>query len=127
MENLTTFEEAAASLNIDPTVLPIVTGLPENQGKAIIAAYKLFIISQASWKGKKIDWNNYEQRKYFPWFDMETYPSQVGSGSGFSYDGCDCGSAGSAVGSRLVFPTSEIAKFVGKTHLELYRDLMVIE
>ncbi|WP_017258426.1 hypothetical protein [Pedobacter arcticus] len=131
MKHLETFESAAKSVGIDPAILPVVTGLPEAHGKAIIAGYKLFVISQASWEGKKIDWNDYDQRKYFPWFDMETYEKdkaeQVGSGVGFSYDVYDFDRSVTGVGSRLVFPTSEIAKYVGKTHLSIYRDLMVIE
>ncbi|MBD3748533.1 MAG: hypothetical protein IE931_03460 [Sphingobacteriales bacterium] len=130
MKNLESFEAAAKSIGVDPNILPSVTGLPQAEGKAIIAAYKLFIISKASWEGKKIDWNNDDQYKYYPWFDMETYEDKadrVGSGVGFSDYGYGYAYSSSPVGSRLVFPTSEIAKYVGTTHLAIYRDLMVIE
>ena len=130
MEHLKTFEAACELLDYNPKeVLPVVDKMPEALAKATVAATKLFIISDAAWKteAKEIDWNNYDQRKYYPWFDLETYPDQVGSGAGFSFYDCYYGHANSGVGSRLVFPTSEVAKYVGKTHLQLYRDLMVIE
>lgn len=88
MKHLETFEAAAQSQGIDPTKLPDVTLLPEALGKATVAAYKLFVISQAAWNGKKIDWNNYSQRKYYPWFDLETYEKKVGSSAGFSDGDC---------------------------------------
>lgn len=116
MKNLETFEAAASFQSIDPTVLPDVSLVPESIGKALIAAYKIMIISQAAWAGLTIDWSNYEQRKYYPWFDLE---------GGFSYDRCDYDYSDSFVGSRLCYPSREIAEYVGKTHIDLYKDLMV--
>jgi len=128
MEHLSSFEAAAKSQGIDPTKLPEVSLLPEALGKATVAAYKLFVISQAAWQGVKIDWNNYSQYKYYPWFDLETYAEKVGSGAGFSYyGGFSYDRTSSIVGSRLCFPDSKTAKYVGETHFQLYRDLMVIE
>lgn len=124
MEHLQTFETAANYLGIDSKKLPLIEGLEEGDAKAIVSTYKLFIISKAAWKaeGKKIDWNDDDQCKYYPWFDMED-----SSGSGFSYIHYGCDYSLSFVGSRLVFPSSKIARYVGETHLELFRDLMVIQ
>ncbi|MBA4849463.1 hypothetical protein [Emticicia sp. BO119] len=84
MKNLETFEAATISLGIDPTILPQVEGIEPGHGKAITSQYKLYVISQAAWKaeGKLIDWNDYDQAKYYPWFDME---NSSGSGSGFAF------------------------------------------
>lgn len=117
MENLQTFEAAAASQGIDPTILPDISLLPECIGKAILAAYKLMVISKAAWNGIEIDWSNYSQRKYFPWFDLE---------SGFSSDDDFCYARSlSGVDSRLCYPSYEVAEYVAKTHIDLYKDLMV--
>lgn len=126
MKHLETFEAACEVVGIDSKNIPNITNLPIGHAKAIISTYMLFVILEAAWKHKneKIDWNNYDQRKYYPWFDME---SSSGSASGFSCLGCFCDGSLSAVGSRLVFPDSETAEYVGKTHLQLYKDLMVIE
>lgn len=125
MKNIESFESAAQHLGIDPTKLPDVSMLPEASQKAVVAFYKISIISQASWDGITIDWYNWHQGKYYPWFDMSV--EKVGSSSGFSFLGYNYDSSGSYVGSRLVYPSSEVAKYVGKTHIELYRDLMVID
>lgn len=122
MKNLETFELAAESIGINSSALPVVDSLPEKHQKAILAGYKLMVISEAAWEGKKPDWSNWNERKYYPWFDLSS-----GSGVGFSYYGCDGDDSYSLVGSRLVFPTSEIARYVGKTHLELYKDFMLID
>ena len=127
MKNLESFESAAKSLGIDPAKLPEVAHLPEEFQKSTIAAYKLFIISKASWEGVKIDWYNWDQYKYYPWFDMSPEEKTVGSSRGFSYHGCGCGGSYSGVASRLVYPTREIVEYVGNTHIDLYRDFMVID
>ncbi len=127
MKHLESFEAAATSLAIDPANLPVVDALPSNMQKAVVAAYKLFIISQAAWKAadKVINWRDYDQYKYYPWFDLDVEP--VGSSPGFSYYDCAYDYPGSRVGSRLVFPDKDTARYVGETHLGLYRDLMVID
>lgn len=130
MKNLESFENAAKLLGLDPNNLPDVSMLPEEHQKAVIAYYKLTVISRASWKqeNKEIDWYDWNQYKYYPWFDMspEKEEGSWGSSSGFSYYVYDFGRTVSAVGSRLVYPTRQIAEYVGQTHLELYRDHMVI-
>jgi len=72
-----------------------------------IAEFKIWMISKASWlsEGKTIDWTDWDQRKYYPWFDLS--PS---SGSGFSSIDYYYDIAFSHVGSRRVFPTKEICK-----------------
>lgn len=126
MKHLESFEAACEVVGIDSKNIPNVENLPAGHSKAIVSTYMLFVISEAAWKHKneKIDWNNDRQRKYYPWFDLEKYS---GSASGFSCLGCGCVGSVSTVSSRLVFPDRETAEYVGKTHLELYKDLMVIE
>lgn len=126
MKNLKSFESAAQSLGIDPNKLPEVSMLPEKHQKAVVAFYKLTIISEASWKqeAKVIDWYDCNQQKYYPWFDMSPEDK---SSRGFSYDVCRYVLTASSVASRLVFPTQEIAEYVGNTHIDLYRDYMVID
>lgn len=126
MKHLKSFEAACEVVGIDSKNVPNVENLPIKHAKAIVATYKLFVISEAAWKqiNDKIDWNNYDQRKYYPWFDLEKYP---GSASGFSCNVSHYDRSLSLFGSRLVFPDKETAEYVGKTHLELYKDLMIIE
>lgn len=120
MKLIKTFEAACKALKLDPaTVLPATDNLPN--GKEILAAAKLFIIVQAQ-NGKRVfDWNDWNQRKYYPWFDMEKTEDNPG---GFRLHYVDFYSASSNVGSRLCFHTREEAEHIAETFIDLYRDLM---
>lgn len=53
--NIKTFDDACHVLNLDPSTLPVVTGLPARHQKAITAHFKLIIIAEAlneGWKPK---------------------------------------------------------------------------
>ena len=68
------------------------------------------------------DWNNNNEYKYYPWFKMGS-----SSGVGFSYYGYGYWSAGSRVGSRLCFKSSDLAKHAGKLfEQEIYKPLFTI-
>ncbi len=125
-QKIQSFEDAARALGLDPTALPQVTGLSEKHASAIIANYKLWVIAEALNEGWAPDWNNYDQWKYYPWFDMESYGEQVGSGSGFAFGGYGYVGTISCVGSRLCFKSSELAEYAGKQFLDLYREVYVL-
>ncbi len=121
--DIKSFEDACKALNIS-SVLPDVSMLPQEEQKAITAHYQLVIIAKALNGDWKPNWNNYDEYKYYPWFDMETY-NDGRENDGFSF--CDCGfsCAASHVGSRLCFSSSKIAKYAGQTFLPLYKDYFV--
>ena len=129
MKHLATFEAAAKTIGLDPAQLPIVSHLPESMQKAPVALFKLSVISAAAWQkeGKKINWNDWTQEKFFAWWKMSSNGKSVGSASGFSFLGCNYGRSSSSVGSRLVFPTRKALEYVAKTHYDLYRDIYVID
>lgn len=124
------FQDACKALGITES-LPDVSLLPVKHQKAIVANYQLTIIAEAvnrdeEGKSWHPDWNDYDEYKYYPWFDMETYGDALpGSGFAFYDDGFDV--AYSHVGSRLCFRSSEIAEYVGKQFLSIYRDAFLIE
>lgn len=123
MNKIKTFEDACASLNLDPTsVIPDFSSFPENDRKAMIAHAKLIIINQALNEGWKPDWSNDDEYKYYPWFDMEESAS-----GGFSYSASDSWHTATYVGSRLCFQSRELAKYAGTQFKELYEDYFVIK
>ncbi len=124
MANIKTFEDACKALNIK-SIIPGVEGLPEKHQKAITAHYQLVIIAEALNEGWQPNWNNFEERKYFPWFDVEASDEQP-SGSGLSCRDYDGTSSGAVVCSRLCFKSSELAKYAGKQFVGLYQDYMLI-
>ncbi|WP_407497460.1 hypothetical protein [Elizabethkingia meningoseptica] len=121
-DKVKSFEDACQLLGIEPNV-PEVSMLPENHQKAIVAHYKLVIIAEAVNEGWKPNWDNWDERKYYPWFDLEG----SSSGAGFSCRGYGYWSTNSDVGSRLCFKTWELAEYIGKTFIDLYKDYFLLD
>lgn len=83
----------------------------------IINYLKLKIITKAINQDWTADWNNTNQRKWYPYFNLS-------SGFGFSCSGYNCGYTGTTVGSRLCFESEEKANYAGKQFLELYKQFL---
>lgn len=74
-DKVKSFEDACQLLGIKPDV-PKVSLLPEKHQKAIVAHYKLIIITETLNEGWTPDWSNWNERKYYPWFEMSDSSSQ---------------------------------------------------
>jgi hypothetical protein len=119
-----TFEDACNVKGIDANkVLPDVSTYPEAHQKALIAAAKLFIIVDAVNGDSKFDWSDWDQPKYYPWWDLET---EENNPSGFRLHDVYCLYSDSTVGSRLCFHTREEAEQVATDFIDLYRDMIKI-
>lgn len=126
-DKINSYEDVCVIDGVDPVKslpFPETKNAEEN---AVNNVAKCFRIARVLNEGWQPDWNNDDERKYYPWFDMETYPDQVGSGVGFSFVVYGCVGSCSAVGARLVFKTSELANFAGTKFLDVYHGYMVIE
>ena len=109
-----TFEDACKALKLNPpSVLPYKK--PEGNDEEVLNAYaKLRIIAKAL-RGKwQPDWNNSSQWKYYPWFRHQP-------GVGFSCYGYVYGYSASFVGSRLCFPTREMAEYFGTQFIDIHQ------
>lgn len=125
MSKITSFEEACKALNIEPTV-PDFSAVPETDRKSFEAYYKLVIIAKALNEGWKPNWNDSDECKYYPWFDVDATAEQT-SGVGLSYNVSSYDYSHSFVGSRLMFKTAELAKYAGKQFNELYADYFLLK
>ncbi|MGB4775721.1 MAG: hypothetical protein WBP45_11140 [Daejeonella sp.] len=126
-EKIKTYEDACQVEGVDPVKsLPYPSPQSDDE-KAINGVAKMFRIGRVLNEGWQPDWNNDNEYKYYSWFDMETYPDQVGSGAGFSSYDYGCDGSGTIVGSRLCFKSRELAEYAGKQFLSIYREYMVIE
>lgn len=121
-----TYEEACAIRGYDPAkVLPDVSVFPVKHQKSLLAFAMLVIIAEAINEGWEPDWNDGNERKWFPWFDMEVDGNNP-SGFRFYVTRYVYTFTYSSGGSRLCFKTEAKAEYAGKTFVEYYRDLMVI-
>ena len=111
--DIKSFEDACKALNINEA-LPDVSSWPPDLQQAMLAEYKLMIITRALNEGWELDWKNKNQLKYYPWF----YTS--GSGRACIVYGCTNTAANTSVGSRLCFKSSQLAEYAGKTFTDLY-------
>ncbi len=122
----TTFEEACASRKYDAaTVLPVVSNYPIKHQQALIDHAKMVIITEAINDGWEPDWNDRNEYKWSPWFDMEVDDNNP---SGFRFGGAGYGSSitDSSGGSRLCFRTKKDCEYAAKQFLDLWRGMMVI-
>lgn len=119
-EILSDFKKVLELLGVE-NYNPVITGLPENEIKALLSLSKLSLVSEAAWKiaEKEIDWDDPYQWKYYAWVYMGS------SGSGFRFIDFTFDYGSSGVGSRLVFPDSEVLKFVFEAYKEDYKAFML--
>jgi hypothetical protein len=89
--------------------------LDENE-QAVLAAYSRLRKKAKEKRGDWTpDWSDDNQRKCYPWLKFEK-----GSGFGFSLTHYYYVRTGTTVGSRICFPTSEMAMEFAKENLEDY-------
>lgn len=119
-DRVKSFEDACQVLGISTNV-PEVKGLPRKHQKAIIANYKLITIAEALNEGWKPNWQDSDEYKYYPWFDMSN-PAGVGcsgTDAAASYTTAD-------VGSRLCLKNRELAIYFGQTFTDLFNDSLLL-
>lgn len=119
-DRVKSFEDACQVLGISTNV-PEVKGLPRKHQKAIIANYKLITIAEALNEGWKPNWQDSDEYKYYPWFDMSNP-----AGVGFSYTSSTASYTSASVGSRLCLKNRELAIYFGQTFTDLFNDSLLL-
>lgn len=113
-ERVKTFEDACNEAGIDLAGFSLsCAGLEKDE----VAYRKLKIIRNVLNEGWKPNWDNSNEYKYFPYFDMR-------SASGFSRSSCDRWSSAADAGSRLCFKSRDLAIYAGQQFLDIYKDYM---
>lgn len=130
--NVTSLQEACQHLNLDfekvqqdLATINSTQLFPEHHKKALVATASMYIIAEAINDKWQPDWNNDDERKWLPWFDMEVDKNNP-SGFRFYDSSCDFTITSSTGGSRLCFKTEALSKYAATTFIDLYRDMMVI-
>lgn len=119
-DRVKSFEDACQVLGISTNV-PEVKGLPRKHQKAIIANYKLIVIAEALNEGWKPNWQDSDEYKYYPWFDMSN-PAGVGDSSTY----VTASRTYANVGSRLCLKNRELAIYFGQTFTDLFNDSLLL-
>ncbi len=120
---ITTVEKAFKLMKLDLNVKPTIEGLPSNFSNALDKSYQLMVVAEALREGWKPDYNNDDQRKYEPWFDMEEYASNP-SGFRFVDSSYSDTNALSVLGPLLCQETKEKSDFLGRTFVDLFKEVM---
>lgn len=123
-EKIKTFEDACEALKIKASV-PEVAALPEKHQKAIVALYKLVIITEALNEGWQPNWNDRNEIKWQPWFEIAA-SAEKPSGFGFSASAAVNWFAITFCGSRLCFKTQTLCKYAMKQFEQLFIDYYLI-
>ncbi|MDC2673479.1 hypothetical protein PO239_20945 [Bacteroides ovatus] len=119
-DRVKSFEDACQVLGISTNV-PEVKGLPRKHQKAIIANYKLIVIAEALNEGWKPNWQDSDEYKYYPWFDMSNP-----AGVGYSPTNHTASNTLAAIGSRLCLKNRELAIYFGQTFTDLFNDSLLL-
>ncbi|MCL2291205.1 MAG: hypothetical protein FWC34_10995 [Bacteroidetes bacterium] len=112
IEKVKTFEDAQA-LTGRPNV-PEFLELPEDLREYFKAHYKMAVIAEALNEGRKLDWEDPNQKKWFPWFRVSS-GAFVFDDTNYYYSSADAGDA-----SRLCFSSSELARYAGEQFIEIW-------
>lgn len=112
-----TFDDAR-KLTGRPDV-PDFSNLPTDMRKHFEAQYKMIVIAEALNEGWIPDWDNHNEYKYYPWFEMS--PSSFA----FCASHCDDADACAGSGSRLKFRTRELAEYAAKQFIDIWKDIQI--
>lgn len=111
-DRVKSFEDACTIVGLQPTEITCAYDSADDQ-----AYKKLKVVIAALNEGWTPDWNNTNQPKYYPWFELQ---------GGFRLGYVDFSFALSDVGSRLCFKSRELAAYAGKQFEELYKEFFTL-
>lgn len=122
MERIKTIHDAVAELGeYDVEVIEFLKLEKAGIGGHILFYQKAVVIAKALNEGWLPNWNDSNECKYFPWFNMGS------SSGGFSFNYCAYWYTNSYVGSSLCFKSHELAEYAGKQFIEIYEKFMIIK
>jgi hypothetical protein len=110
-DQVKTFADACEVLDIDPD-----DAWHESDEKDEVAYKQLKIVARALNEGWEPNYNDTNQRKWYPWFYLNE--------PGFRLHVCYCGFSVTFVGARLVFKSEELARYAATQFQGLYSNYM---
>ena len=125
-KDIKSYEDACAFLGKEPVDFEELNDTLENNGfeplpEHEIAYKKLEIIAKALNFGWCPNWADFDECKYYPWFDMSN-PAGVGCSN--TAHAASYTTAG--IGSRLCLKNRELAIYFGQTFTDLFNDSLLL-
>ncbi|MGA2824320.1 MAG: hypothetical protein ABSE72_12440, partial [Bacteroidales bacterium] len=117
MDRVKTFEDACIESGIFPEDIYHSSDTSDE-----IAYKQLKLIAKVLRGEWEPNWNDENEKKWYPWFQWSS-----GSGFDFSSSYYGYGNTYTSVGSRLCFPKKELAEYFGKQFIEIHRELLTIK
>lgn len=116
-KSIKTFKDACEVLGINED--EFFASCSSNVTDDEVAYKQLKIVAKALNGDWTPNWADSNEYKYFPWFDMRP-------GFAFSDSDYDIADAGTYLGSRLCYKSSEIAKYAGDQFTEIYQQFLTL-
>lgn len=115
-KKITSYEDACKALNIQAINEEVFNVFPKEDRKSMIAYHKLTVIARALNNGWMPDWENTNERKFYPIFRY------VSAGLSCAYTINAASNASAYLGSRLCFSSPVLAEYAADHFADLYRD-----
>lgn len=107
-DRIKTFEDACEATNKKPEDVYHEKDAPDD-----VARKKLKVIAQALNEGWFPNWDDKNQKKWYPWFKMS-------SGFGFGNSYCNFGNSSTLCGSRLCFSSEKLSTYFATQFIDLH-------
>jgi hypothetical protein len=118
------YQDACKTLNKEPlTMEDFSPKLTDDKKQYLLSVERVTTVIEAKKEGHKFDYNDDDEYKYYPWWDMETY-GDAAAGSGFSLGVVYCAYTATDVGARLSSMSETDARQIAKVMHEDYRVIM---
>lgn len=115
IEKIKTFADVCKVLGKTEAEIVPFFKVENNNQKRMNAFAKIMAIAEVFNEGWEPDWSNKSEYKYYPYFE---YKARAGWGF---YDSYSCYGS-SSYGRVAYYKSSEIASYVGKTFIEIYKE-----
>lgn len=116
-KSIKTFEDACVKTQTDASKLLESIAIFGKHSQAIIAVFKLFIIFEAINNGWEPNWDDSDEYKWWPYFNLSS-GFGMASGSDYFYSGTTCG-------SRLCTDTDEKAEYIAEQFQQEYKEFLL--
>jgi hypothetical protein len=117
------YEQICKEKNIAPATLESFNFLPEEHRVAAFGHAKLMVIMDELNEGKEHDWDNRDEMKHLPLFDLRT-PDGGAPGSGFSLNAVYYVHTRTYLGARLHGKSEDTTRFSVKNYNEAWREFI---